>query len=117
VTPAQAAAKAKKSGIPVSTVAVGTPDGVVLQPLKGGFTERIQVPVQDAVLKSIAQGSAGRFYAGAANVDVKTIYGELGSRVGRQNKTVEVTAAAAGGGVALMLAGAVLSGLWFRRFP
>jgi Ca-activated chloride channel homolog len=117
VTPAQAAAKAKKAGIPVSTVAIGTPDGVVLQPLQGGFTERIQVPAQDAVLRSIAQGSAGRFYAGVANVDAKTIYSELGSRVGRQNKTVEVTAAAAGGGIALMLAGAVLSGLWFRRFP
>jgi len=48
---------------------------------------------------------------------VKTIYGELGSRVGRQNKTVEVTAAAAGGGLALILAGAILSGVWFRRFP
>jgi hypothetical protein len=28
-----------------------------------------------------------------------------------------VTAAAAGGGLVLMLTGAVLSGLWFRRFP
>lgn len=117
VTPAQAAAKAKKSGIPVSTVSVGTPDGVVLQPLKGGFTERIQVATQPAVLKLIAQGSAGRFYASIPAVDVNAIYRDLGSRVGRQNKTVEVTAAAAGGGIALMLAGAVLSGLWFRRFP
>jgi hypothetical protein len=48
---------------------------------------------------------------------VKAIYGDLGSRVGHQAKTVEVTAAAAGGGLVLMLAGAVLSGLWFRRFP
>jgi Ca-activated chloride channel family protein len=117
VTPAQAAAKAKKSGVPVSTVAVGTPDGVVLQALKGGFTERIQVPAQPASLQAIAHGSAGRFYPSIATVDVKAIYAELGSRVGRQNKTVEVTAAAAGGGLVLMLAGAVLSGVWFRRFP
>ncbi|MCW2963426.1 MAG: von Willebrand factor type [Actinomycetia bacterium] len=117
VTPAQAAAKAKKSGIPVSTVAVGTPDGVVLQPLTGGFTERIQVPAQAAVLQTIAQESAGRFYPTVASVNVNTIYRDLGSRVGRQNKTVEMTAAAAGGGLVLMLAGAALSGLWFRRFP
>lgn len=117
VTPAQAAAKARSSGIPVSTVAVGTPDGVVLQPLQGGFTERIQVPAQDGVLRSIAQGSGGRFYAGIANLDVKTIYRDLGSRVGRERRTVEVTAAAAAGGLALMLLGAALSGLWFRRFP
>jgi Ca-activated chloride channel family protein len=117
VTPAQAAAKAKKARIPVSTVSVGTPDGVVLQPLKGGFTERIQVATQPAVLKQIAQGSSGRFYSSIAAVDVKTIYRDLGSRVGRQSKTVEVTAAAAGGGLVLMLAGAALSGLFFRRFP
>ena len=117
VTPAQAAAKAKKSGIPVSTVSVGTPDGVVLQPLKGGFTERIQVAAQPAVLEQIAQKSAGRFYPSVSAVDVGAAYRDLGSRVGRVSKSVEVTAAAAGGGLALMLAGAVLSGLWFRRFP
>jgi len=37
--------------------------------------------------------------------------------VGKKNERVEITAAAAGGGIAFMLAGAVLSGLWFRRFP
>jgi Ca-activated chloride channel family protein len=117
VTPKQAAAKAKKANIPVSAVAVGTPDGVVLQPLKGGFTERIQVPAQAAVLQTIAQGSAGRFYPTVGAVDTNAIYRDLGSRVGRKNKTVEVTAAAAGGGLVLMLTGAALSGLWFRRFP
>ncbi len=117
VTIAQAETKAKKSGIPVSAVAVGTPDGVVFQALKGGFTERIQVPAQPASLQAIARGSAGRFYPGVATVDVNAIYRELGSRVGRQNKTIEVTAIAAGGGLVLMFTGAVLSGVWFRRFP
>jgi Ca-activated chloride channel family protein len=117
VTPPEAAAKAKKAGVPVSTVTVGTPDGVVLQPLKGGFTERIQVPAQASALQLIARGSGGRFYPSLSAVDVKATYRDLGSRLGRQNKKVEVTAAAAGGGLVLMLAGAVLSGLWFRRFP
>jgi Ca-activated chloride channel family protein len=117
VTPTQAAAKAKKAGIPVSTVVVGTPDGVVLQPLKGGFTERIQVPAEASVLQQIARDSGGRFYPGVSGVDVKGTYRELGSRVGRTQKTIEVTAVAAAGGLALMLSGALLSGLWFRRFP
>ncbi len=117
VTPQQAAAQATKAGIPVSAVSLGTPDGVVLQPLKGGFVERIQVPVQPAVLQSIARSSGGRFYQGAASVDVASAYADLGSRVGNKHKTVEVTAAAAGGGIAFMLAGALLSGAWFRRFP
>ena len=116
-TPQQAAAWARQQKIPVSTVSLGTPDGVVIQPLKGGYNERIQVPVQPAVLQLIARSSGGRFYRGAGSVDVKSTYSELGSRVGKTHKTVEVTAAAAGGGIVFMLAGALLSGMWFRRFP
>jgi Ca-activated chloride channel family protein len=117
VTPQQAAAQAKKAGIPVTAVALGTPDGVVTQALQGGFQEQIQVPAQPAVLQAIAQGSGGRFYQGGANVNVKATYAALGSRVGTRRKHIEITAAAAGGGMAFMLAGALLSGLWFRRFP
>ncbi len=116
-SPQQAAAWARQMKIPISTVALGTPDGVVLQPLKSGYTERIQVPVQPAPLQVIARTSGGRFSQGAANVDVKSTYAALGSRVGNKHKTVEVTAVAAAGGIVFMLAGALLSGAWFRRFP
>ena len=115
-TPKQAAAKAQRARIPVSTVAVGTADGIVQQPLRGGFVERFQVPVQPAVLQQIAQGSGGRF-SRLSGIDTKATYRALGSRVGRREKTVEVTAVAAGGGLVLMLAGALLSGMWFRRVP
>ena len=81
VTPQQAAAAASRAKIPVSTVALGTPDGVVLQKLQGGFTERIQVPVQPQVLQGIARVSGGTFTQGAQNVDVKRTYSELGSRM------------------------------------
>jgi Ca-activated chloride channel family protein len=117
VSPEQAAAAALKAKIPVSTILVGTPDGVVQQKLKGGFTERIQVPAQPQSLEAIARGSGGRFTGGVAAVDVKGSYEELGSRTGRRKKTIEVSAAAAGGGLAFVLAGGLLSGLWFRRIP
>jgi Ca-activated chloride channel homolog len=117
VTLRQAAARARQFGIPITAVSVGTPDGVVLQKLKGGFVERIEVPVAPASLRSLAQASGGRYVRGVADVNPKTTYAELGSRVGKKNERVEITAAAAGGGIAFMLAGAVLSGLWFRRFP
>ena len=117
VTPQQAAQRAKQAQTPVSAIGLGTPDGVVEQKLKGGFTERIQVPTQPSVLQTIARASGGHYYAGAASADPKATYAELGSRVGHKRKPVEVTAAAAAGGLAFMLAGAVLSGVWFRRFP
>jgi Ca-activated chloride channel family protein len=117
VSPEQAAAKARAAHIPISAILLGTPDGVVQQKLKGGFTERIQVPAQPQALESLARGSAGRFTGGAAAVDVKGTYADLGSRTGQRKKTIEVSAAAAGGGLAFVLAGGLLSGLWFRRIP
>ena len=115
ITPDQAAQFARASKIPVTTIALGTPDGVVNQQLQGGFTERIQVPVQPAVLQGIAQQSGGRFDSGVAAVDTAATFDELGSRVGHTHKKVEVTSAAAAGGLAFLLVGAVLSGIWFRR--
>jgi len=117
VTPQQAAARARQARIPISAILLGTPDGVVQQKLKGGFTERIQVPAQPQALEALAQGSGGRFTGGAAAVDVKGTYDDLGSRTGKRKKTIEVSAAAAGGGLAFVLAGGLLSGLWFRRIP
>ena len=117
VSPQQAAVKARQAHIPVSAILLGTPDGVVQQKLKGGFTERIQVPAQPQELEALARGSAGRFTGGPAALDVNGTYDELGSRTGRRKKTIEVSAAAAGGGLAFVLAGGLLSGLWFRRIP
>ena len=116
VTPQQATKQAASAHIPVTAVGIGTPDGIVQQPVKGGYTERIQVPIQPTVLQSIAKASGGRYADGVAAVDVRGTYAELGSRVGHTHKTVEVTSAAAAGGLVFMLAGALASGLWFRRF-
>jgi Ca-activated chloride channel family protein len=117
VTPQQAAIKARQAHIPVWAILLGTPDGVVQQKLKDGFTERIQVPAQPESLETLARGSGGRFTGGVTAIDVKGTYDELGSRTGKRKKTIEVSAAAAGGGLAFVLAGGLLSGLWFRRIP
>jgi Ca-activated chloride channel family protein len=116
-TPQQAATRARLARIPVTAVLLGTPDGVVQQKLKGGFTERIEVPAQPQSLELIGRVSLGRFTAGPAAVDVAGTYNELGSRTGKRKKTIEVSAAAAAGGLAFMLAGGLLSGVWFRRMP
>jgi Ca-activated chloride channel family protein len=117
VTPQQAAAAARKAHIPVNSVLVGTPDGVVRQKLVGGYVEQIQVPAQPQTLQAISRLSGGRFLSSPRAVDARSIYSELGSRVGSRKKTVEVTPALAAGGLVFMLAGGLLSGLWFRRVP
>lgn len=117
VTVPQAAAVAEKAHIPVNAVLMGTPDGVVQQRLKGGFNERIEVPAEPQSLETIARGSGGRFTGGPGALDVKGVFDELGSRVGKARKSVEVTSAVAAGGLLFVLAGGLLSGVWFRRLP
>jgi Ca-activated chloride channel homolog len=117
ISPQQAGRRALQARIPVSAVSVGTPDGIVVQKLQGGFSERIQVPAQPASLQTIAQTSLGHFYPHVIGVDPAGIYKELGSRVGKEPKRVEVTAGAAAGAIVFMLAGGLLSGAWFRRVP
>jgi Ca-activated chloride channel family protein len=114
-SPQQAASRAANAKVPVFAVAIGTPTGVVHQALKGGYQERIDVPVQPVALDFFARSTGGRFFAGAQAFDPAAILRNLGSRSGTRRATVEVTAAAAGGGIAFMLVGAALSGLWFRR--
>jgi Ca-activated chloride channel family protein len=117
VTAQQAAADARKAAIPVNSVLFGSPDGIVTQKLKGGFNEQIQVPAQAPTLQTISRLSGGRFASGPAAVNTKEIVSELGSRVGKKQKTVEVTSGVAAGGLLFMLLGGLLSGVWFRRIP
>jgi Ca-activated chloride channel homolog len=116
VTIPQATQKARGAGTPVSTILVGTPNGVVHQKLTGGYTEQIQVPAQPQTLQQIATGTSG-FYMTGRNVNVKRVLAELGSRVGQREKTIEVTSGLAAGGLVFMLIGGLLSGAWLRRIP
>ena len=74
------------------------------------------MPVKPDVLQTIARASGGQFVAGAQAVDVEAHVLPSSARAsGIAARTVEVTSAAAGGGLVFMLAGALLSGVWFRR--
>ena len=68
------------------------------------------------MLRTIAQGSGGTLTQ-LRGTDTKPVYKALGSRVGRTKKNVEVTAAAAGAGLVLMLGGALLSGRLVQEAP
>jgi Ca-activated chloride channel homolog len=117
VTPAQAAQRARSAGVPVYTVALGTPDGVVERRLPGGFTERVRVPPDPATLRRIAAASGGEFFAVPDKEGLRRVYEELGSRLGKRDKRAEVTVAFAGAGMALLLAAGALSALLLRRLP
>jgi Ca-activated chloride channel family protein len=114
-TPAQVAEYARKRGVPISAVALGTANGIVERKLPGGFTERIAVPPDPVALRTISEGSRGTFFQVAGSAQLRKVYEELGSRLAHEQRRREVTAAAAGAGLVFLLAGALCSGVWFRR--
>jgi Ca-activated chloride channel family protein len=113
--PLDAARRARQLGIPVSTVALGTSDAVVEVPLPGGLSQRVTVPPDAPTLKQVAEATGGRFFEAPDAEKLNTVYEDLGSRLGSEDKKREVTSAFAGAGALLLLAGGALSTLWFRR--
>jgi Ca-activated chloride channel family protein len=115
VAPATAARRARARRIPVYTVLVGTPNGRVERVLPGGFREVVQVPSSPQTLQLVARVSGGRFFTAAGDRRLREVYEKLGSRLGHRTTSREVTDVFAGGSAALLLVGAALSTLWFRR--
>jgi Ca-activated chloride channel homolog len=116
-SPLAAAQLARKAHVPVYTVALGTPNGVVHAKLPGGYTVDIRVPPRADVLRHVAQVSGGRFYAAGDDSDLRDVYTKLRSRLGRERQRRELTDVFAGGSGALLIVGGALSALWFRRIP
>ena len=115
IAPAVAARAAKAAHMPVSTVLVGTPDGVVTVPLQGGYQEQIRVPANVGALRLIARTSGGRFYRARTAAALKKVYEQLATRTGHTTKDRQISDVFAAGGLVILLSGAGLSALWFRR--
>jgi Ca-activated chloride channel family protein len=113
--PNTAARRARTAHMPVSTVLVGTANGIVTVPLTGGYQEQIRVPANAGALQTIAKTSGGRFYRARSATALKSVYKELATRVGHTTKNREISDVFAGGGIVLLLASVALSLTWFRR--
>jgi Ca-activated chloride channel family protein len=83
----------------------------------GGFVERIQVPPNPAALRSVAAQTGASFFAAPTQDDLKPVYADLKSRLGRTRKDEEITVAFAAAGALFLLVGGSLSAFWFRRVP
>ena len=111
---ALAATAAAEAGVPVSTIAFGTDQGVIRIPGQYGV---VPVPVDRRALAAIADATGGRFYEAATEGELRDTYAAIGSSVGYTTEDTEVTAWFVGAGlVALFLAGG-LSLAWFSRLP
>jgi Ca-activated chloride channel family protein len=114
-TPLAAAAQAKKIGVPVNTVALGTSEAVVKVPLGNGLEEHVTVAPDTRTLREVARISGGRYSAAPTASRLRQVYRDLGSRMGVKREEREVTAAFAGVGGVLLLVASGLSLAWTRR--
>ena len=117
IEPAQAIQEAKKQGVPVYTVLVGTPEGVVEEKLTGGYKRIIRVPTNPETLEQIAAGTGGEFFAALDAEQLRTVYENLGSRLGTREESREITDVFSAGAIAFLLVGGALGAFLFRRVP
>jgi Ca-activated chloride channel homolog len=114
---------AKAAGIPVYTVALGTPGGTLdfggaypgSPPPFGG--RRVPVPPDPDTLRAIADRTGGEFFAAQSAKSLQSAYGKLGSSLGRKPGKSEITYVFVAAAALLLVAAGLLSVLWSPRLP
>lgn len=109
--------EAREAGVPIYSIAFGTPSGTVEITNDFGVTETFRVPPDPATLRQVAEQTGGRFFEAPTEADLEEVYEEIGSQVSYEDEERELTAAFAGAGAVFLLLGAGLSALWFGRIP
>ena len=107
-----AAAQAAEAGVPVSTIAYGTPDGTVT--VDG---ELIPVPVDQPSLDALAAATGGQGYAAETADELDRVYDDIQSSIGFRTEPKDVTPYVVAIALLLGLLAATLSLRWFSRLP
>jgi Ca-activated chloride channel family protein len=108
----QAAAAASEAGVPVSTVAFGTDQGVV--EIEG---QLYRVPLDRDSMATLAETTGGQFYEAQSAEELAAVYQDMGSSVGFETVAKEITQWFLGATLVLALLSAGLSLLWSSRLP
>ena len=112
LAPLDGAARAKSYGIPVYTVALGTPDGVIT---RNGFSR--PVPPDPATLRQIAKTTGGEFFEIRNQSRLNAVYEDLASRLGHKKEWRELSFLLVGLAALFALAAGGASLVWGQRLP
>jgi Ca-activated chloride channel family protein len=101
--------------IPIYTVALGTPRGVLTNP--DPLAPPVPVPPDPTLMKQIAQVSGARAFNAKSSDQLSSIYKSLGSRLGSVSRKREITAVFAIAGLVALLGAAAASVRVWGRLP
>jgi Ca-activated chloride channel homolog len=101
-------------GVRIYTVGMGTASGVI-QGYDSNYS--IRVSLDETTLTQIAKLTGGKYYKANDESELYRIYEDLGTQLVFEQKQTELTALVTGLAVVIALIAAILSLLWFNRFP
>ena len=133
LAPLDGAALARKAGVPVYTVALGTTGATTLDPSYGfggggggfpaggggfgGFTGANSLAPDPRTLGAIAHATGGEFFRARTAGALEDAYKSLGSKLGHSRGMREVTDLFVLGAGLLLVLAAALAALWAPRLP
>jgi Ca-activated chloride channel family protein len=103
--PVTVSREAKRDHIPIYTVALGTPAGVLPNP--DPFGPPVAVPPDPQLMQQIARISGARAFNAQSSDQLSSIYKHLGSRLGTVTRRREITAIFAIAGLVVLAVAAV----------
>ncbi len=107
-----AAQAASEAGVPVTTIAFGTPEGVISY--QG---QSVPVAVNQADLRALADATGGSAFEAATTEQLETVYRDIGSSIGFVTEQREIGGWFTGVAFALAMLAGVGSLVWFSRLP
>ena len=107
--PGDAARLATDVGVPIDAISFGTPAGII--------EDGQPVPVDGQTLQAVAQATGGNYFAAGSADELRAAYADIGSSVGYETETQDVSARFIGIGLVLAVLAALASLFWFARLP
>ena len=111
--PLDVAQVAAEAGVRIYPVGIGSTEGAVLE--LEGFN--ILSQLDETMLQQIASVTNGAYYHAADEESLAEVYENIDLRLTISGETMEITAIVAGVSLLLLLAGGLLSLIWFGRAP